>query len=50
MNKHSKNIAVFVDMLDLQSLFTKATGVTEHLRWDEDKRFYGPLNRSDLGF
>ena len=43
------NTAVFVDMLELQNRMAQAKSCTDHLAWDEKRRFYGPLaDRDDI--
>lgn len=42
-----KNIAVFVDMLDLQTKIKQCETCVERLCWDEERRMYGPLADKD---
>ena len=45
-----QNTAVFVDMLEAQSKAAQLKTCSDHLAWDEKKRFYGPLAYRDYLF
>lgn len=50
IKEHPRNTAVFVDMLELQNKMAQAKSCTDHLAWDEKRRFYGPLADRDYLF
>lgn len=50
IKEHPRNTAVFVDMLELQKTMDKAKTCTDHLAWNEKRRFYGPLADRDYLF
>ncbi len=50
IKEHPRNTAVFVDMLEMQKTMAQAKSCTDHLAWDEKRRFYGPLADRDYLF
>ena len=47
IKENPKNIAVFVDMLELQTKIKQCESCAERLYWDEKRRVYGPLADKD---
>lgn len=47
IKENPKNIAVFVDMLELQTKIKQCETCVERLCWDEERRMYGPLAGKD---
>ena len=50
IKNNPKNTAVFADMLESQSKAAQLKTCSDHLAWDESKRFYEPLAHIDIIF